>query len=43
MSSVKPNLNEIDFRKLCVVLRLLDIEDGDDILVLKVAQQLHLP
>lgn len=35
-------LNEIDLSKALVVTRLLNVEDRDDILMVEVAQQLHL-
>ena len=36
------HLDQIDLVEGLIVPRLLDVEDGDDVLVIKVAQQLHL-
>ena len=35
-------LNEIDLSEALIVARLLDVEDRNDVLVIEVAQQLHL-
>lgn len=35
-------LDKVDFREAVVVSRLLDVEDGDDVFVVKVAEELHL-
>jgi hypothetical protein len=35
-------LNEIDFGEGLVVARLLDVQDGNDILMVKVPKKLHL-
>ena len=35
-------LDEVDLSKALVVARLLDVEDGNDVFVVEVAQQLHL-
>ena len=37
-----PYLNEVDLVERVVSPRLLDIENGDDVLVVKVSQELHL-
>ena len=36
------HLNEIDLGKCLIIARLLDIENGNDVLVIEVAQKLHL-
>lgn len=36
------HLDEIDLGKCLIVARLLDVEDGDDVLMVEVPQQLHL-
>jgi hypothetical protein len=36
------HLDEVDLSKCLIVARLLDVENGDDVLVVEVAQQLHL-
>jgi hypothetical protein len=35
-------LNEIDLVKAIIASGLLDVEDGDDVFVVEIAQQLHL-
>jgi hypothetical protein len=35
------HLDEVDFGEARVVARFLDVEDGDDVLVVEVAEQLH--
>jgi hypothetical protein len=35
-------LNEVDLVEAVIASRLLDIEDGDDVFVVEIAQQLHL-
>ena len=41
-SSGYAHLNQIDLGEGLVVSWLLDVEDGDDVLVVEVPQQLHL-
>jgi hypothetical protein len=36
------NLDEVDFGKGLQAARLLDVEDRNDVLVVKVSEQLHL-
>jgi hypothetical protein len=35
-------LNEVDLLEAIIASRLLDVEDGDDVFVVEIAQQLHL-
>lgn len=35
-------LNEVDLVEAIIASRLLDVEDGDDVFVVEIAQQLHL-
>lgn len=41
-SSGETYLDEVDLVEAIIASRLLDIKDGDDVFVVKVAQQLHL-
>jgi hypothetical protein len=38
----RAHLDEVDLCESLVVSGLLDVEDGDDVLVVEVAEQLHL-
>lgn len=35
-------LNEVDLVEAIIASRLLDVEDGDDVFVVEIAQQFHL-
>ena len=35
------NLNEVDFGKSLVISWFLDVENGDDVLMIEIPQQLH--
>jgi hypothetical protein len=37
-----PYLDKVDFGEGLIVPRLLDVEDGDDVFVVEISQQLHL-
>ena len=41
--STQPYLNEIDFVEALVIARLLNIQNADDVLMIEVTKQLHLP
>ena len=42
VKSSRSHLNEIDLCESLIVARLLDIKNGDDVLMIKVPQKLHL-